>query len=234
MKIVVPSYNRATLCITQHIISPVEVVVPMSQRLDYIENIESDKCHIVCIPDEKDWNIAKKRNAMLDMYEDEDIVMLDDDIKWFAKLRIEELHKMTESEILTMLTKTFESMERLGLYLWGVYPVCNAFFMNHTIATKGFIIGSTMLFRKWHWLRFDETLKAKEDYDISLQAYYKHWAVYRLNDIATAKQAYKGKGWVAQQRTESDIDWQAVQRMLEKRPNDVRANPKRDNEILIK
>ena len=91
-----------------------------------------------------------------------------------------------------------------------------------------------MLFRKWHWLRFDETLKAKEDYDISLQAYYKHGGVYRLNDVATAKQAYKGKGWVAQQRTESDIDWQAVKRMLEKRPNDVRVNPKRENEILIK
>ena len=39
--------------------------------------------------------------------------------------------------------EAFDTCARLGLGLWGVYPVANAFYMKHTVTTDlRFIIGT--------------------------------------------------------------------------------------------
>lgn len=231
MKIVIPSYKRWDICITQNLFAwDCDIVIPQSQKEQYA-NV---KANIITIPDELDWNISKKRNAILDLYKDEDIIMLDDDIVSFVQKDFKKVKPIELDKFMKLCTNAFINMERFWFHLWGVYPIDNGFFMTNSIATKGFIIWTVMLFKKWHWLRFDETLYGKEDYDISLEAYYKHWGVYRINHISFKKKDYIGMGGVAEQRTERPLDKQATDYLLKKRPKDLRKNPKRENEILIK
>lgn len=236
MKIAIPSYNRSKLCITHNLFPthPVSVVVPESQLQNYIENLTNE--YVISIPDKQDGNIAKKRNAILDKYEWEDIVMLDDDMLSFMRLTPQWVisDPMSEDEILSFFTNAFKSMERVGYYVGWVYPVANKFFMAHKIHHHAFIIGTVMFFRKWHGLRFDEACTAKEDYDITCKAISVHWGVCRFDDKCFKKKDYKGKGGVAQQREESNIDEQATIYLTQKRPQLLKRNPKRRNEILIK
>jgi hypothetical protein len=81
MRIVIPSYGRGDLLITNKIFPGATIVVPESQKEQYAHHK-----NVVTIADTLDGNISRKRNAVLDLFVGEDdILMLDDDIVDFLR-----------------------------------------------------------------------------------------------------------------------------------------------------
>ncbi len=117
MKIVIPSYNRAKLLVT-HRLFPLNcvVVIPETQLKAYREY--NPDLEYVTIPDYLDGNIAKKRNAILNLFPHEQIVMLDDDVIGFFKLdKNNKLMELLKAEIPDAFNIIFSQMERFNFQL---------------------------------------------------------------------------------------------------------------------
>lgn len=228
MIICVPSYKRAEICITDKYIIGAKIIVPESQAEEYRKYHEN----VISIPDELDWNISKKRNAILDLFPNEDIVMLDDDIIEFTKLENWKLTKLPWVDAIAVFESIIADFENNNCELAGVYPINNAFYMSET-KKAGFIIGSCMIFKRWFKERFNTSIMAKEDYEMTIMKFM--WGgVIRYNMYSHKKKEYIGMGGVAGQRTEKNIDKIATCYLLNKYPRYVRLNKKREDQILLK
>lgn len=93
------------------------------------------------------------------------------------------------------LIKAFQILKKHNLYLWGIYPVNNPYFMTHKI-TKDlrFIVGTFWgnINRKDKDLIL--TIDEKEDVERTLQYYIKDQGVVRFNNITVNTTYYKTPG----------------------------------------
>ena len=135
--------------------------------------------------------------------EGEYIVSLDDDVEKLQKLsgstfkinkRKRTIKKDKSKNKLVDITKVdkffreaFDLLNKEGLYLWGVYPVNNPFFMDSKV-TKDlrFIIGVVHGYINRHdsSLYPSKTLKGKEDYHQSILFYKKDGGIIRFNNVS--------------------------------------------------
>lgn len=228
MIICVPSYRRAELCIADKYIKGVKIIVPESQEEEYRKYHEN----VIAIPDELDWNISKKRNAILDLFPDDDIVMLDDDIIEFTKLENWKLTKLTWEFAIALFEMIIEDFDNNNCELAWVYPINNAFYMSNT-KKAGFIGGSCMIFKRGFKERFNTSIMAKEDYEMTIMKFIRG-GVIRYNMFSYKNKEYSGIGGVTEQRKLRNIDKEATYYLLQKYPRYVRLNKKRENQILLK
>lgn len=234
MKIVIPSYNRWDLIITHKYIknADVIVVIPKSQY-DQYKHIEKGNVSIQLIPDSKDGNIAKKRQAILDLYPNDDIVMLDDDIVTFTDLTPWwDIVQIGEKEFIVMILYMIRMMKKFWAYLWWVNWVANKLYMNQWITTKWFLAWDCMVIRQWHGTDFDPNLPCKEDVDFSIQHIVKYSRVVRLNKYAIKKKKYKWKWWVSEQRETTDIERETALYLKKKRANLIKIKPDWESVLL--
>lgn len=92
-------------------------------------------------------------------------------------------------------TKAFQTLRDKNLYLWGIYPINNPYFMNHHITTDLRLIVGTV----WGQInRHDDdlvlTIDEKEDVERTLQHYTKDNGVLRFNNISAVTTYYKTPG----------------------------------------
>ena len=80
-KIYAPTYKRADLCKTHKYLKEVTYVVRESEAKDY-KGVH-DKLWIV--PDSAQGNLCRVRNYILDHAEEDNILLIDDDIKHFGR-----------------------------------------------------------------------------------------------------------------------------------------------------
>ena len=119
MKIAIPSYQRANRCPTWEF---------LKTGLLFVHEFEADqysnyygKENVRVIPDElKGKGMGKIRNFILDNIDDDEIVMLDDDIKYFGYYEKCELSKFLTLELLEFFTKAFQMTREMGTVLWGM------------------------------------------------------------------------------------------------------------------
>ena len=101
--IYIPSYNRADLVRTYEYLGCGKIVVPKSQEKDYKKKYGDA---VVSIPDKKDGNIAKKRNAIIDL------IRQREDIENFNKKAIYILiREMTDVET-THITSVVNTLKK--------------------------------------------------------------------------------------------------------------------------
>jgi len=125
------------------------------------------------------------------------IVSMDDDIHGMYKKEGDRLKKMTPSEISTFFVEAFRDLRERALYLWGVYPVANAFFMKREPITTNlrFIIGTCYGFiNRPKETSIVPTLEEKEDYEMSILYYVKDGGVLRFNDITFKTRFHNPEG----------------------------------------
>jgi len=129
------------------------------------------------------------------------IVSLDDDIQKI--IRLNHNNKLTELKQLdSFFQKAFRLLKNKNLYLWGVYPVNNAFFMKHKITTDlRFIIGVMHGYINRHDRDLYPNLKSigKEDIEQSILFYLKDKGILRFNDI-TFRTIYNAPGGLGTNR----------------------------------
>ena len=165
---VILSRGRHESINTHNLLSKFDLVVPESELLEYkmvVENAEN----IVGIPDDI-HGLGSVRNWVLDHYEDEIVVMFDDDIKHFISVLNLSPVNITKPEMIDQIINNIAvCCMDAGLSLFGLsqfgdvrkYEHTQPFLLNSWTGTIVGIIG-----RKH---RFTEINKLKVDADFTLQ-----------------------------------------------------------------
>lgn len=183
---VVPSFGRAGRTTTQHVFPSGVVVVPESQAEEYRAESWPEGWEVATIPDERDGNIAKKRNAILDLYPGRDLVVVDDDYKYLGLWEQGVDRRCGPAEIDLMLTNGFQMSRDVGTPLWGInVQVDRRFYREHApFAFTSVVLGPfTGIVGELlpEDIRYDEDLWLKEDYDFSLRVLHRFHRTVRLS-----------------------------------------------------
>lgn len=128
-----------------------------------------------------------------------------------------------------------ETLQQTNLHLAGVSPTANAFYtdLQKPVKFEHFIVGDFIVVSPDTDLRFDPRLKLKEDYDYTLQHLHRYGGVARL-DLLLPKFAHRtNKGGAVDFRT-AEKEQEAISFLRSKWPDEIRDNPRRANEILMK
>jgi hypothetical protein len=139
---------------------------------------------------------------------------------------------LTAAEALIMM---LGAMRVTGLHLAGVAPTSNPYFSdpNKRIVTHKFIVGDLIIVSPETDLRFDENLKLKEDYDYTLQHLHRYGGAARVDSIMAMFKHRTNPGGAVAFRT-AEREQEAISYLKAKWPGEIRDNPRRENEILMK
>jgi hypothetical protein len=219
--IAIPSYNRQdtiqthTLAVlNRHNIKPSHITI-------FVANQEQHDIYKAAIPQFLYNNLVigvlglkNQRNFISDYYpEGAHIVEMDDDIKQIVQLvttqkvgkksgrlttrKTIKPHKTTKpiEDLDGFIIKAFEMCTELNIFLWGVYPLINAYFMTDKI-TKDlrFIVGPMWGMINRHRQDLKLTIDEKENSERTLQYWVADGAVLRFNYIGIDTKYYKNKG----------------------------------------
>jgi hypothetical protein len=213
MKIVVPSYKRSSICQTPHYLSRSIILVNKSEEEAYKKEFNNE---ILVMPDEKGGNMARVRNFVLDSFDD-DIVMVDDDVKYFGFWENNRHYDMGEEEVYSFFKDNFRMARELGTVLWGVNLLEDkkAYREYSPFSLKSIVLGPCLGIAKENVIRFDEELGFKEDYDFSLQVLNKYRKILRFNKYHYLCKHIKMKGGCPSYRTR-DIEREQARKFRNK------------------
>lgn len=93
------------------------------------------------------------------------------------------------------IKKGFKLCKESGLYLWGVYPIANAFFMNPKITKElKFIVGPFWGVINRHSSDLFITINEKENVERTIKHYIKDNGVLRFGGVAVETKYYRNPG----------------------------------------
>ena len=153
------------------------IVVPKSQEADYRKYYGE---LVVAIADELDGSAPRKRNAVLNLYPGENILMVDDDMT--AISRRKNKIPLGKQEIAHLAENAFLMCSEIGAGMWGINMNLDP--MKH----RDF--HPLSLTKPVYWfvgilpddIRYDERLLLGEDLDFYLQKLNKYRKVLRFNN----------------------------------------------------
>ena len=175
IRIFIPSYGRAGLASTMRILPSAQIVVPLSQ-LDEYDRFYPGR--VVPIPDESDGHIARKRNAILDLLdEDEACFMVDDDLLSVDKIKHGKLSDVEQT------MEVFSNLAEDAQAYFGGFSNYNDPGKMAEYAPLSFTKPSygCVYIRNDSNIRYDESLGRHEDVDVYLQYMLEHRFVLRDN-----------------------------------------------------
>ncbi len=175
--IYIPSYGRAGEVSTLDIIGAGKIVVPEKQYKSYAKHYPKKSLFVV--PNNRDGNVAKKRNAILDLTPEKYVAMFDDDLRSFYKISTRE--KLEGKQIHGLIRQGFMVAEELGARYFG---------FNWTTQPRQVFSGRPFSLNKVFWnvlciikteIRFDENLKRCDDVDFWLKHVHRDKITLRFN-----------------------------------------------------
>ena len=188
--VAIPSYNR------QNEISKKTLQTLLNGGIDkkniyiFVANKAQEKLYIDAVPKSLyhkivigKKGIAKQRVFISNYFPvDQYIVSLDDDVEELQCLKNDKLVKV--KDLNAFFKYAYDVLIKEQLYIWGVYPVKNAFFMYNTISTDlKFIIGVTYGYINRKLKRLIPSAEGKEDIEQSILYYKMDGGVVRFNYI---------------------------------------------------
>ena len=134
--------------------------------------------------------IGKQRNFICNYFkEGQRIVYIDDDIRQMTKLGNKKLNRLPSLN--DLIHKGFDTCYKNNLYIWGVYPVDNHFFMSNKITYDlKYIPGGLYGVINRHDKDLQLTMNDKEDFENSLQFFKKAGGVVRFNNVGFKTKNY--------------------------------------------
>ena len=147
------------------------------------------------------------------------IISLDDDVEELQTLQESKLVKLTDLH--TFFTSSYETLMRENLFIWGIYPVRNAFFMKSGVMTKSlkFLIGVCYGYINRNLHELYPTAEGKEDIEQSILYFKRDGGVIRFNHVAV-KTKFNAVGGLGKDRYE--MNEKASQLLKEKYPDVVK------------
>ena len=185
-----------------------------------LECVPHTLIHIFVVPEEEELykqscdgykviqgvkGLVNQRNFIYNYFpEGTKIVFIDDDVS--GLLYLQETAPLTRT-----IELAFENAEKHHLRCWGIYPVCNKFFMKPTMTTDlRYIVGALFGLIKRGPSLMNCPIDDKEDVWNSCAYYKADKGVLRLNFMAPVTRYFKEKGGMQEYRTEQTIREGAV------------------------
>ncbi len=182
-KVYIPSYKRADKIKTHKLFKKEKVVIVVGE-----DEKESYEKHLglgynfLLIPKEKNTNIAKARNFMLENAETENILMMDDDVESVGYYEKNKKCIMNVEELENFIDNGFQMAVELGVHLWGINMTADKMayreFTPFSFQTP--ILGTFCGIIKTD-IKYMEEIFLKEDYDFFLEHIHKDHKVLRFN-----------------------------------------------------
>ena len=229
-KVAIPSYKRADALKKKTLETLKKGKVPASNIYIFVANKDEQKIYEEAIPQNLYHKIvvgikgiANQRIFIRNYFkEGEHVVSMDDDVESVLKLVGEKFKPVTNLN--TFFTKSFKDLKKHNLYLWGVYPVRNEFFMKNAkepISTElKFIIGVIHGYIVRHDKSLNPSPKAegKEDYEQAIRYFKKDGGVLRYNNI-TMKTKFLAKGGLGEEKERFEINRKAAEYLQKTYPD---------------
>ena len=172
-----PSYKRPKVETLDYLPS-CKVWVAEREYEDYLKANPGFEKNIICAPNEKQGNLCRIRNYILDQEQAENdvVLLIDDDLHAIGKFVANgrygyEEEILNEDQLYSMLERYSRLCRDFGFVYWGI--MCNKDALSYRqttpFSTVSYIGGPFQCFLKENDLRYDERLPVKEDYDMTLQ-----------------------------------------------------------------
>jgi hypothetical protein len=230
MKFCIPSINRSEPIIKDTLrvfgeFNPTIFVNNDEQKVEY------EKTGFEVVATNKQ-GITANRNFILDYYPKfEQIIFLDDDIQSIQVKFGTSLVDADTPRIKEIVETAFSACVKNNIFLWGVYPVANAYFMKHKISTQSFIIGTFCGVINTE-LRYPE-VRLKEDYAFTIEHLKSFGGVLRFDGIAVKARHYTNKGGCVDYRN-NETEQESIALLKNLYPEWITDNTKRSNEVLLR
>ena len=220
--IAIPSYNRTDIIQThtlallnRHNIKPEHITIFVANKEEYDiykSNVPEFLYNNLIIGA---LGLKNQRNFINAYYpEGTYIVEMDDDIQKIMQLEVKsktsKLSKRLQSKTTKLKSKsTVKPIEDLdtfirnafnmcierNIFLWGIYPLINPYFMSNKVTTDlRFIVGPMWGMINRHRKDLKLTIDEKENSERTLQFWVADGSVLRFNNIGISTKYYKNKG----------------------------------------
>ena len=208
--VAIPTYNRYDVLADKTLNTLIEGNVNKNKIFLFVANKEQYKLYEDAIPKNM-YNqiiigkkgITNQRKFIAKYFpEGQYVISMDDDVEEFEILKGEKLVKL--QDINDFFIQAYNLLKKNNLFIWGIYPVRNAFFMYKNITTDlRFIIGVTFGFIVRHNKLLQPSVKAetKEDYEQTILYFKMDGGVLRFNNITT-KTKFNAPGGLGTDRYE--------------------------------
>ena len=208
--VAIPTYNRYDVLEHKTLKTLIEGGVNKNRIYLFVANHEQYRFYEDAIPKSmyKAIIIGKKgitnqRIFIANYFEEgQYVISMDDDVEEFQMLRGDKLTKL--GNVAGFFENAYKLLKTNKLYIWGIYPVRNPFFMYNEITMDlRFLIGVTFGFitRRDRRLRPSISAETKEDYEQTILYYKMDGGVLRFNNI-TAKTKFNAPGGLGTDRYE--------------------------------
>jgi len=210
----IPSYNRVSEIVNKTLKTLLEGNINKNSIYIFVANKQQEQLYSQAIPKNMYNKIIvgklgiTNQRKFISKYFDEGqyIVSIDDDVEAILfKFPFET--KLTKiKDIDKFFEYSYQLLKKENLYLWGIYPVNNPFFMKNKITTGlKFIIGVLYGYINRHLKNLEPSNKAesKEDYELSILYYKMDGGVLRYNNI-TVKTKFNAEGGLGPDRFEKN------------------------------
>jgi hypothetical protein len=160
------------------------------------------------------------------------VISMDDDVEQVDELKGEKLVKKTSLH--AFFVHAYETLKRTKLFIWGIYPVRNPFFMyNKTTIDLRFIIGVMFGFITRHnrKLKMNICAESKEDYEQTILYYLLDGGVVRFNNI-TVKTKFNAVGGLGTDRFQKNKT--AAEYLVSTYPDIVSRNDRKNGNPEVK
>jgi hypothetical protein len=177
--VAIPSYKRENVLVTKTLKTLKDGGVPSSKIQIFVANTEERDNYENAVP--KDLydkivvgvkGITEQRKFIIKHFpEKQYVVSIDDDVERLEKMKGDKLAKITNVD--KFFKDAHADMTKNGLYIWGIYPVRNPFFMKPNVSTGlKFIIGTMYGFINRHDKSLEPSSKIKEKEDVEQSILY--------------------------------------------------------------
>ena len=200
--VAIPSYKRAE-CLKKRTLATLAAGGVPSELITVFVANETEAVQYRAVLDKstyKDIVVAelgmhKVRNCITRHYANGQLlVQVDDDVRGVFELGSDGKALIARTDLVSIFDSGFATSHSVGARLWGMYPVCNAFYMYRKV-TKDLrpIIGTLWGNVNDHSLPLLEC-PAKSDVERTLLYYVADGAVLRFNHLAPKQQAWTNPG----------------------------------------
>jgi len=193
----IPSYNRVNRQTTLDYLSkmgvPKEKIWIFTQTekdLKEYNAAHGDRANIVMVPATRG---VTARNNILNWLKDENILMMDDDVKMIHYMKDGGLVGFEKRiDLAFAFNRCFDQTRNLRTNIFGIYPVANAFFMSDDVSTR-VTVNTIFGFARNFPQRFDERYETKEDAELCGRMLRHGCRVARFNNLAVTADHNKDK-----------------------------------------
>jgi len=233
--IAIPTYKRENTISNKTLKVLRKHRIPTNKIYLFVANKKQKKEYQSKVPTNYYGNIVvgvlglKNQRNFISQYfpEGQFIVEIDDDITSILQIqnKVDPKNRLHNSLVTIkgldkFIRKAFRLLQQNNLYLWGIYPVPNSYFMTPT-TTKDlrFIVGPFWGMINRHLTQLRQTIDEKENVERTIQFYHQDKGVIRFNFITIETSYYRNPGGMqAENKNRKEESLKSAQYLSQKYP----------------